>query len=186
MYKWNYWELSLSWLLITLPKTHRDMHSTVTQLSGDECKEAVSVMSYSSDKALVKDKMKATFEYRQKVVKDPATASTILDLFPRFLDTSGLVRHRIHFWLLCGLPSKSLLAVFFCDVVHCLTDWSRLYNALWWRCVWEIPCKMANVLQTKDHCKNLPQSVHIDELLLSAQQESDDDGQWERGDFTHL
>lgn len=37
-------------------------------------------------------------------------------------------------------------------------------------------------------CKNLPQSAHIDELLLSAQQKSDDDGQWKSiflgwGDF---
>lgn len=48
------------------------MHSTVRQRSGDECKEAVSVMRYSSDMALIKDKMKATFQYRQKVVRDPA------------------------------------------------------------------------------------------------------------------
>lgn len=87
--------------MITLPggpKTHRNIHSTVTQLSDDECKEAVSVMRYSSDKAIVKDKMKATFQYIQKVVKDPATASTVVDLFPRFLDTSGLVRHQLNFF----------------------------------------------------------------------------------------
>lgn len=31
-------------------------------------------------------------------------------------------------------------------------------------------------------CKNLPQSAYMDELLLSAQQESDDDGKWKIGD----
>lgn len=31
-------------------------------------------------------------------------------------------------------------------------------------------------------CKNLPQSVYMDELLLSAQQESDDNGKWKIGD----
>lgn len=73
------------------PKTHRNMHSVVRQLSGDECKEALSVMRHSNDATLVKDKMKATFQHRQNVVQDPATASTVLDLFPRFLDTPGLV-----------------------------------------------------------------------------------------------
>ncbi|KAI9525255.1 hypothetical protein NQZ68_009935 [Dissostichus eleginoides] len=73
------------------PKTHRSMHSPVRQLSGDECNEAMSVMRHSSDITLVQDKMKATFQQRQKVVQDRATASTVLDLFPRFLDTSGLI-----------------------------------------------------------------------------------------------
>lgn len=75
------------------PKTHRSMHSPVRQLSGDECNEAISVMRHSSDTTLVQDKMKATFQKRHKVVQDPATASTVLDLFPRFLDTPGLVRN---------------------------------------------------------------------------------------------
>jgi len=71
------------------------MRSTVRQLSGDECK-SMSVMRHSADMTLVKDKMKATFQHRQKVIQDPATASTVLDLFPRFLDTSGLVRHQMY------------------------------------------------------------------------------------------
>lgn len=31
--------------------------------------------------------------------------------------------------------------------------------------------------------QNLPQRTHIDELLLSAQQESDDNGKWKSGDW---
>lgn len=72
MYLLNYWEHSLSWLLSTLqggPKTHRDMHSTVTQLSGDECKKVVLVLRYSSDKALVKEKMKQHFSTERMWLK---------------------------------------------------------------------------------------------------------------------
>lgn len=73
------------------PKTPRSIRSDEKQLTGDECREAISVMKHSSDTTLVKNKMKATFQYRQKMVQDPDTASTVLDLFPRFLDTPGLV-----------------------------------------------------------------------------------------------
>ncbi len=66
------------------PKTHRNMHSIVRQLSGNECKEAMSMMRHSADITFVKDKMKATFPHRQRVVQDPATASTVLDPSPRF------------------------------------------------------------------------------------------------------
>ncbi|KAM7366800.1 hypothetical protein PAMP_014744 [Pampus punctatissimus] len=44
----------------------------------------------TSDTTLVKNKMKATFQLRQKVVPDSDTASTVLDLIPRFLDTPDL------------------------------------------------------------------------------------------------
>lgn len=73
------------------PKTPRCIRSDEKQLTGVECKEALSVMKHSSDVTLVKNKMKATFQHRQKVVQDPDTASTVLDLFPRFLDIPGLV-----------------------------------------------------------------------------------------------
>ena len=53
------------------------------------------MMKHSSDTTLVKNKMKATFQHRQKVVQDPGTASTVLDLFPRFLDTPGLVNIKL-------------------------------------------------------------------------------------------
>lgn len=46
---------------------------------------------HSTDMKHVKDNMKVTFQHRQKVVQEPATASTVLDLFPRFLYTPGLV-----------------------------------------------------------------------------------------------
>lgn len=73
------------------PKTPRSIRSDEKQLIGDECKEAISAMKHSSDATLVKKKMKATFQHRQTVVQDPGSASTVLDLFPRFLDTPGLI-----------------------------------------------------------------------------------------------
>ncbi|CAL8361381.1 unnamed protein product [Arctogadus glacialis] len=73
------------------PKTLRET-STSEQLSGDECREAMSVMKHSADQPVVKEKMKATFKHRQSMLHDPDQSSVILDHFPRFLDTPGLVR----------------------------------------------------------------------------------------------
>ncbi|XP_034080226.1 uncharacterized protein LOC117551430 [Gymnodraco acuticeps] len=131
------------------PKTHRIMHSPVRQLSGDEGNEAMSVMRHSSDITLVQDKMKATFQQRQKVVQDRATASTVLDLFPRFLDTSGLIEQ--DFTMLFGEEVSGKF----------LAKWPTFFK----------PRIIAD-------CKNLPGSLHVDELILSAQQESDD-GVWD-------
>ncbi|KAJ4941196.1 hypothetical protein JOQ06_027483, partial [Pogonophryne albipinna] len=127
------------------PKTHRSMHSPVRQLSGDEGNEAMSVMRHSSDITLVQDKMKATFQQRQKVVQDRAAASTVLDLFPRFLDTSGL--NEQDFTMLFGEEVSGKF----------LAKWPTFFK----------PRIIAD-------CKNLSGSLHVDELLLSAQQESDD------------
>lgn len=52
------------------PKTPRGIRSDEKQLTGDECKEATSVTKHSSDTTLVENKMKATFQHRQKVVQD--------------------------------------------------------------------------------------------------------------------
>ena len=73
------------------PKTLRET-STSEQLSGDECREAMSAMKHSADQPVVREKMKATFKHRQSMLHDPDQSSVILDHFPRFLDTPGLVR----------------------------------------------------------------------------------------------
>ncbi|XP_051233089.1 uncharacterized protein LOC127350458 [Dicentrarchus labrax] len=39
--------------------------------------------------------MRATFQYCQTLVQDQQCSSTVLDVFPRFLDITGLVRYRI-------------------------------------------------------------------------------------------
>ncbi|XP_069381497.1 uncharacterized protein [Paralichthys olivaceus] len=131
------------------PKTPRSIRSDEKQLTGAECREAISVMKHSSDTALVKNKMKATFQHRQKVVQDPDTASTVLDLFPRFLDTPGLIDQ--DFTMIFGEEVSGKF----------LSKWPTFFKP--------------RVIT--DCCKNLTPSPHVDELLLSAQQESDD-GVW--------
>lgn len=72
----------------------------------------MSVMRHSTDMKLVPDKMKASFQQRQKVVQDSARASTVLNHFIRFLDTPDLVRPKSNYWQLC--------AGFVCSLLGCL------------------------------------------------------------------
>lgn len=74
------------------PTTQRESLLTGDQLLGEECREALSIMRHSTDKSVVKEKMRATFDYRQKLVHDQDATASVLDVFPRFLDTAGLVR----------------------------------------------------------------------------------------------
>ncbi|KAL6458618.1 hypothetical protein MHYP_G00320900 [Metynnis hypsauchen] len=129
------------------PKTHREMPVCGEQLSGDECKEAMSLMNHSADKTVVKDKMKATFKHRQKLVHDPEKASVILDLFPRFLDTTGLVAQ--DFTLLFGEEVSGRF----------LAKWPTIFK----------PKIIAD-------CKTIPSNSHVDDLLALALQESDHGG----------
>ncbi|KAL6455335.1 hypothetical protein MHYP_G00362290 [Metynnis hypsauchen] len=62
-----------------------------SQLNEDQIREAVSLMKHSSDEALVKQKMRLTFSYRQKMVHDPQKCSDMLSVFPRFKDVKGLI-----------------------------------------------------------------------------------------------
>ncbi|MEQ2293747.1 hypothetical protein AMECASPLE_036650 [Ameca splendens] len=73
------------------PTTPRESLLVGGQLFGGECREALSVIGHSTDNSVVKEKMRATFEYRQKLVHDPNASSSLLDVFPRFLDTPGLI-----------------------------------------------------------------------------------------------
>lgn len=73
------------------PKTLREISSS-GQLSGDECTNAISLMKHTTDTTVLKERMRATFKYRQNAIHDPETSLSILDYFPRFLDTPGLVR----------------------------------------------------------------------------------------------
>ena len=56
-----------------------------------QCQEAIALMKHTADEAVVKEKMRLTLIYRQKVLHDPDKSSDILDIFPRFLDIPGLV-----------------------------------------------------------------------------------------------
>ncbi|XP_031670934.1 uncharacterized protein LOC109877709 isoform X3 [Oncorhynchus kisutch] len=132
------------------PKAQRSCPSAVEQLSGDECKEAISVLQHTTtNESLVREKMMATFQYRQQVVHDPGKSSTVLDVFPRFLDTTGLINQ--DFTRLFGeVVSGTFMA-----------KWPTFFK----------PRVIAD-------CKTLPFSEPVEDLLSSAQQESNDYG-WE-------
>lgn len=56
------------------------------QLYGDACQEAISLLNYTTDRSLIFQKMRETFQHCQKLINDPDSAD-ILSIFPRFLDT---------------------------------------------------------------------------------------------------
>ncbi|XP_016113911.1 uncharacterized protein [Sinocyclocheilus grahami] len=125
------------------PKTLRETSSTTEQLSGDECTEAISMMKHSADAPIIKDKMKTTFKYRQNLLHDPDKSSLILDYFPRFLDTPGLIDQ--DFTMLFGDDISSKF----------IAKWPTFYK----------PRIIAD-------CKNLHPGAHVDDLL-SALEETD-------------
>ncbi|XP_045572381.1 uncharacterized protein isoform X6 [Salmo salar] len=132
------------------PMAQRSCPSAVEQLSRDECREAISVLQHTTtNESLVREKMMATFQYRQEVVHDPEKSSTVLDVFPRFLDTTGLINQ--DFTRLFGeVVSGTFMA-----------KWPTFFK----------PRVIAD-------CKTLPFSEPVEDLLTSAQQESNDYG-WE-------
>ncbi|XP_076149343.1 uncharacterized protein LOC143133466 [Alosa pseudoharengus] len=127
------------------PKTLRKT-STSEQLSGDECREAMSVMKHSADQPVVKEKMKATFKHRQSMLHDPDQSSVILDHFPRFLDTSGLINQ--DFTMLFG---EDISGKF-------IAKWPTFYKP--------------RIITVSE---GLRPGTHVDDLL-SAQEESNDYG----------
>ncbi|KAI2668483.1 Phosphoribosylaminoimidazole-succinocarboxamide synthase [Labeo rohita] len=89
------------------PRTERVSSPTEKQLEGDRCQEAISFLKHCSDLEQVTAKMKSTFQYRQKMIQVPEKSSSVLSLFPRFLDTKGLVLQ--DFELLFGVETASKL-----------------------------------------------------------------------------
>ncbi|KAI4810367.1 hypothetical protein KUCAC02_019202 [Chaenocephalus aceratus] len=53
--------------------------------------ELISVMNHTNNREVIMKKMRDTLEYRQRLVHDPDRSSTVLSVFPRLLDTKGLV-----------------------------------------------------------------------------------------------
>ncbi|XP_076837365.1 uncharacterized protein LOC143482744 [Brachyhypopomus gauderio] len=72
------------------PKSRREALLHVEQLFGDEYREALSTMRHSTDESVVKEKMRETFQHRQKLVHDTDASVSVLDEFPRFLDIPRL------------------------------------------------------------------------------------------------
>ncbi|XP_062275601.1 uncharacterized protein LOC133997895 [Scomber scombrus] len=116
------------------------------QLEGDQCCEAVSLLKHSTDKEQILIKMRATFQHRQKLIHDPERCSTVLTVFPRFLDTKGLVLQ--DFELLFGAETSSKF----------LEKWGTLLKA-----------------KVIEQAKNLSKTPQLDYLIQSADENPDED-----------
>ncbi|XP_076833346.1 uncharacterized protein LOC143478262 [Brachyhypopomus gauderio] len=51
----------------------------------------MSLLHHTTDEDIVFQKMRETFCYRQQILHDPLESTNILQMFPRFLDTKGLI-----------------------------------------------------------------------------------------------
>ncbi|KAK0145641.1 hypothetical protein N1851_015422 [Merluccius polli] len=122
------------------PKAARDSPSTIEQLTGEKCEEAMSMMNHSSDEALVMDKMKATFEHRQILVRNPDKSVDVLDTFPRFLDIPGLIEQ--DFLMLFGEETSGKF----------LSKWPTFFRP-----------------HITEDAKGLVSTHHVEELLSSAE-----------------
>ncbi|XP_026054701.1 uncharacterized protein LOC113040623 [Carassius auratus] len=94
--------------------------------------------------------MKSTFQFRQKMIHDPEKSSSVLSLFPRFLDTKGLVLQ--DFELLFGVETASKL----------LEKWDSTLKQ--------------KVIQ---EAKNLTQSLLLSCLIQSAEHCNTTQGDWD-------
>ncbi|XP_065150383.1 uncharacterized protein [Paramisgurnus dabryanus] len=56
-----------------------------------QCQEAIALMKHIADDAVVKEKMRLTLTYRQKLLHNPKESTNILSIFPRFRDIPGLI-----------------------------------------------------------------------------------------------
>lgn len=60
------------------------------QLDGSSCREAMSLLSQTTENSLIFQKMRETFQHRQELIKDPGSSVDILSTFPGFIDTKGI------------------------------------------------------------------------------------------------
>ncbi|XP_052453915.1 uncharacterized protein LOC128014375 [Carassius gibelio] len=126
------------------PNLEREV-TKVQQLEGDQCREAISLLKHSTDNEQIFMKMRETFQHRQKLIHDPEQCSTVLTVFPRFLDTKGLVAH--DFDLLFGAETSSKL----------LEKWDFL---------------KAKVIE---QAKDISKTPLLDHLIQSAEENTDED-----------
>ena len=66
-------------------------NSKEDQLQDEQCKEAISLMTHTNERDTIFQKMQETFHFRQGLIHNPETSASVLSMFPRLLDTKGLV-----------------------------------------------------------------------------------------------
>ncbi|KAG7499909.1 hypothetical protein JOB18_002923 [Solea senegalensis] len=60
-------------------------------LSDEDVEAAIAVLKHSADEDTIREKMKATFIYHQSMVNNEKRAGDVFSVFPRLLDTPGLL-----------------------------------------------------------------------------------------------
>ncbi|XP_032439799.1 uncharacterized protein LOC116733135 isoform X1 [Xiphophorus hellerii] len=126
-----------------------------SEVSEEECKEAVALIKHSADEDTIKKKMKLTFDFRRNMVLDPQQSSNILSVFPRFKGVKGLVEQ--DFVLMFGEDVSGKF----------LEKWTTTFKR--------------KIIQ---QCRKLPTTSDLEELLLAADTpedgtEVDDDMSWD-------
>lgn len=122
------------------------MVSTAEQLEGDPCLEAISLLKHITDTEQIFMKMKQTFQYRQALIHNPERSNTVFTVFPRFLDTEGLILQ--DFELLFGEEISSKLLQ-----------------------KWEMSLKIKIIQEATD----LTRTPMLESLIHAAQGNSDED-----------
>ncbi|XP_029910306.1 uncharacterized protein LOC115361135 [Myripristis murdjan] len=89
------------------PRQERELPQIRGQLDEERCKEVISLMNHTSDREIILQKMKETFEYRQHLIHNPDESHNILSVFPRLLDIKGLIHQ--DFSLLFGPETAAKL-----------------------------------------------------------------------------
>lgn len=72
------------------PRHERNQPEIGDQLDEERCKKVISLMNHTSDREIILQKMKETFEYRQCLIHNSEETHTVLSVCPRLLDTKGL------------------------------------------------------------------------------------------------
>ncbi|XP_059892875.1 uncharacterized protein LOC132446569 [Gadus macrocephalus] len=62
-----------------------------TVLTDEEVECAIALLRHTSDEETIREKMKVTFAYRHAMVNDENKSAEVFSVFPRFLDTPGLI-----------------------------------------------------------------------------------------------
>ncbi|KAF5883276.1 uncharacterized protein DAT39_022964, partial [Clarias magur] len=73
------------------PRRERELPQCGGQLYEEHCKEVISLMTHTSDREIILEKMKEIFEYKQHLIHNPDESHTVFSVFPRLLDTKGLI-----------------------------------------------------------------------------------------------
>ncbi|KAJ8349715.1 hypothetical protein SKAU_G00248450 [Synaphobranchus kaupii] len=89
------------------PMLRREPRHRDDQPDEQRCQEIISLMNHTNDREVIMKKMRDTLEYRERLIHDPDRSSTVLSVFPRLLDTKGLILQ--DFRLLFGSETSSKL-----------------------------------------------------------------------------